>query len=229
MLTRREWVCLLLGAVFATAYQAWSSPEIQLELGQCRFGKAPDGTFYQSDYQTTNYLTPRCMSLGLADKFEKGGRIGWRVAYIVTGSIEARDNLFIRNDDGLRSIPCDPPNFVAGCHATMNGSGNMRGLSFSGTADLPLGPVTVTGEMGLLFFKSQFKATALPVDYVGQVMEVNEESKWWDTPTPMLGVSLRYGDVYIAARHYWPAEHRPLSLTDHSFTQLSVGLVFKLP
>jgi hypothetical protein len=228
MLTRREWVCLLLGAVFATAYQAWSGPELQLELGQCRFGKAPDGTFYQSDYHTSNYLTPRCASFGLADKFERGGRLGWRVAYLVAGSIEARDNTFIRNDDGLRNIPCDPGVTVAGCHATMNGSGNMRGVSFSLTGDLKLGPVTAIGEGGLLFFKSQFKATATPL-YPAPEMEVNEESTWWDMPAPLLGLTLRYGDVYVAARHYWPAGHRPLSLTDHSFTQLSVGLAFKLP
>jgi hypothetical protein len=104
----------------------------------------------------------------------------------------------------------------------------MRGVSFSLTGDLKLGPVTAIGEGGLLFFKSQFKATATPL-YPAPEMEVNEESTWWDMPAPLLGLTLRYGDVYVAARHYWPAGHRPLSLTDHSFTQLSVGLAFKLP
>lgn len=199
--------------------------DLSLEHGQCRFGAERDGTFWQSDYGRSNYMTPRCTSIALADKWEKGGRMGWRVAYLTTGDIEARDNAAVLNDLGIRNAPCSPSTGAwDGCVANFNGSGHMRGVSFSGTGDLKLGPITAIGEFGLLFFKSQFKATATPINYVGRVEEVNEESHWYDMPIPMMGLTLRYKNVFISARHYWPAEHRAISLTNHAFTQLSLGV-----
>lgn len=223
----RNLAFFLLGAAVMVIAQGIASPEVQLEHGQCRFGKERNGTFYENGQYTRNYLTPSCASIALADKWASGSRWGWRVAYIWTGAIQARDNV-AHIDEGNDSLPCNPPVDFGGCKATFNGSGRMRGVSFSGTGDLRLGPVTATAEMGFLFFKSQFKAVVTPIDYPGRVMEGNEESKWWDSPIPLAGLTLRYGNVYIAARHYWPAEHRALSLTDHSFTQISAGLAWKL-
>jgi hypothetical protein len=208
--------------------------EFQIEAGQCRFGLQTDGTFYQSNLYTRNYMTPRCTSLGLADNF-KAGPFGWRIAVLWTGQIEARDNIatFFDADAFQSGLTCNntpgTPGFARGCLVNVNAHGHTWGISFAGTYEQRFAVVTVMLESGFFFFRHSFHSHATHKDCTNcrYINDYDESSGPFTNPSPLLGVTFKVGHIYFAARHYWPAEHRALSLTDHSFTQLSTGLVVK--
>ncbi|HUQ25247.1 MAG TPA: hypothetical protein VM140_06220 [Burkholderiales bacterium] len=221
-------------ALLAFALPPAHALEYQAEIGQCRFGLEKDGTFYQSDRYYRNYMTPSCAALGIADKF-KDGPFGWRVAFVRTGYIEARDNITTAFDaDAFQpNLVCNnspnPPNGGRGCLANLNGNGNTWGFSFSATYEQRLGPLRAVIESGLFFFRHSFHNHPTQIDCTAcrPLGDYDESSGPFTNPSPLLGLTLKAGFLYFAARHYWPAEHRALSLTDHSFTQLSTGLAFK--
>ena len=220
---------LLLVAAAATA----EAHEIQFEWGQCRFGLERDGTFYQSDRYHQNYMTPGCGGIGIADRFTDGP-FGWRVAFLATRSIEARDNVATLFDqDAFRAnLVCHnasgPPGRGRGCIASFRGNGHTWGFSFSATYERRLGPIRAVAETGLFFFRHSMHAEAEHIDCTTcrKTGNYDESSGPFTAPIPLVGLTLRLGHVYAAARYYWPAEHRALSLTNHSFSQFSSGVIF---
>jgi hypothetical protein len=228
----RALLLLLLGVVAAPT----QAMELQGEWGQCRFGKERDGVFWQSDRHTQNYMTPYCATLGLTDRY-KDGPFGWRIGFVWAGFIEGRDNIAtLRDDDAfLKNLVCHdappPPERGAGCLASHNGFGHTWGFSFGPTYERRLfGPVKVVAEGALFFFRHNYKNHAQHVDCTTckPNPDYDQSSGPFADPIPMLGLTLRAYSLYFAVRYYWPGEHRPLSLTDHSFTQLSTGLAFRL-
>lgn len=216
---------LALAALALTAHAG----DVQVELGQCRFGQAANGTYYDKDYNHRNYLTPRCASIGYAAQFKEAPEWGYRFAFITSGSIEARNNVALSNDGRPITNPCSAAHPDA-CRINVNGSGRMDGISVSLTRTTYLGHgFRVTGEFGALFFEHFFKGNCDQMDLPAQHQQGggwDQVSKMGFSPSPMVGVTLGNGPVYVAARYYAPAVHRPgLSLTDHSFLQLSVGVV----
>lgn len=216
----------LAGFIVAIGFSGYGT-ELFTEAGQCRFGLEKDGNFYQQQRHTDNYMTPRCLSLGVADKFNDGPW-GWRASVQVAGKIEARDNV------AAIGIELVPPHFACdqatsfGCTSNFNGSGRTWGFTAGITNEQRLGFIRVIGESGLFFFTHRFRARQTNIDYApvgGANGEYDETSKLWDMPSPFLGLTLRYGDVYLAARHYWPTGHRALSLTNHEMNQIVVGVV----
>lgn len=193
------------------------------ELGQCRFGLAPNGTFYESDpgMDYKLYMTPRCGSVGIADKFGES-TFGWRLGYMRTGTIQARGNIARFGDDQNRQ-PCDPKTTI-GCKAIFNGSGFTEGVTASLTDEHKWGlGFSTVGEAGLFFFRHRFHATATGTDVEG-VWHADEKSSMKDAPSPFLGLMLKQGPIYFGMRHFFPMGHRSLSLTDHSITQYVLGV-----
>lgn len=234
----RDICWLILGLAVGIAIRAGMAGDVAIEYGQCRFGQS--GAYMDRSMEHHNYMTPRCASIAWSDRFSSS-QWGYRVAYIASGAIEGRDNDALLNDGQYYPQPCSDE-FFANCTAKFGGAGRMRGISVSLTKDfsLPYG-LTLRGESGLLFFEHYFNGYAKPVNFSGvtastwfggtpQKIEgapLNQRSNMWSSPpTPMLGVSLHYRSVYVAARYYLPATHRTLSLTDHSFTQLVGGLLW---
>jgi hypothetical protein len=220
-------LCLLLACLPARA------SELQTEFGQCRFGKERDGTFYQSNLYTRNYMTPRCASLAVADRF-RDGPWGWRIAFLWTGQLAARDNVatFFDEDAFRSNLVCNNtpgPGFARGCMVNIVGHGHTWGFSFAGTYEQRLGPLRLGAEAGLFFFRHSWHMTATHLDCstCRHINDYDESSGPFTDPSPLAGLTARVGPVYFAARYYWPAEHRALSLTDHSFLQLSSGLAWK--
>ena len=199
--------------------------ELFAEGGQCRFDDA-HGAFYHGDLPTHNYLTPRCGSIGLQDKFEDG-KWGWRIAYLESGSIKARDNIARQLDNSYETTaPCDTSTWI-GCHARINGSGYVYGFSFGITRELDVYKgLKVIPEGGLFHFRSVFRASIRAVDFNcgGCEWYVQEDSGWKAWPAPYAGLTLRYGHIYAAARYYWSSGHRALSLADLR-TQFSLGAI----
>lgn len=231
----RDLVCIILGALLALVFQAKSSPELQLEYGQCRFGVERDGMFYNSDLPHRNYMTPHCGGLALASKFG-ASRWGWRFAYFASGTIQAREN-WARVVDGSAETgkPCDTSVTWVGCHARFDGVGYMYGFSLGLTYEQPLGwGFSAIPEVGLLHFRSVFKTDIRPADYQKPDYEPAEihgvqDSGWSGTPAPYAGLMLSYSiakavRVYAGMRYYWPTDHRALSLTNHAITQIPFGL-----
>jgi len=207
--------------------------EFQIEAGQCRFGLQTDGTFYQSDRYTDNYMTPGCASLGFADKF-KDRSLGWRVALLWTGHIQTRDNIttFFDADAFQPNLVCQNnfgPNRARGCLVDVNAHGHTWGFVFSGTYEYRVGWLGMIGEAGLFFFRHSFQSHATHKDCTTcrPINDYDESSGPFTNPSPLLGLTVKVGSIYVAARHYWPAEHRALSLTDHSFTQFTGGVAWK--
>lgn len=207
--------------------------EFQMETGQCRFGLQTDGTFYQSNLYTRNYMTPGCSSLAIADRFKESS-FGWRIALVWTGQIEARDNIatFFDADAFQPNLVCQNnfgPNRARGCLVNVNAHGHTWGFALSGTYEYRIRWLLITSEAGLFFFRHSFHSHADHKDCTTcrYINDYDESSGPITNPSPLLGVTFKVGHVYFAARHYWPAEHRALSLTDHSFTQFSSGLAWK--
>lgn len=194
------------------------------EGGQCRFRTAEDGTFYQADRHTDNYMRPACFSFGVADKLK--GNFGYRLAFVGTGSIQARDNMAVNDETRYHyKGACALPSSEAGCPVRFNGAGDTYGISASFTYEQPLyGRLSAIAEAGLFYFQHHFKSEAQFVPCCNRQISYNETSNIWDQPSPLAGLTLKYRAVYLAARHYWPSDHRPLSLTNHSFWQLSAGV-----
>lgn len=211
--------------------------EAQLELGQCRFAAERDGVFYQADRYTRNYLTPRCASLGLAGRWGES-KWGWRLAVLVTGQIQARDNVTTLHDSemGRHDLACDPtpstPNH--GCLQRHTGSGSVRGISASLTRELFVhGPWSLSGEAGLFFHESRWASRPSHVDCNGCWQHPDYDAGQGSDmlkamPATLVGLTVRYGSVYFAARRYESPGGRPLSLTDGTFTQLSAGVAWRI-
>lgn len=220
---------ILVGAVLGfTAALGLSgrTAEVFSEVGQCRFALERDGTFYQSDRHTDNFMTPGCISLGLSGKWTDSEKWGWRTSFLSTGSIQARGNMAVNDELRGNTAPCDLSINEANCPVRFNGSGQTYGFTFGATFEQPLGyHLSLIGESGLFFFQHHFKAEGKFVDCCTRNISYNETSKLWDMPSPFLGMTLRYRDVYFAARHFWPSGHRALSLTNHEMNQFVVGVV----
>lgn len=227
MIRLRDLAFLVLGAAIAIFAQGLAAPELQAELGQCRYGVVPEGTFYQSDLHTDSYLRPACGGIALASKWNGSERFGWRVGALATGGISARDNVSTNDERAHAHIACVPPN-PDGCMVRFNGEGRTFGFTLGLTAEQPLAAhLSAIAEGGFFFFQHHFKAEAHPMGCgcTGQIA-YNETSKLFDSPSPFAGITLRYRDFYVAARHFWPTGHRSLSLTDFSMTQYVVGVAF---
>lgn len=220
---------ILLGAVIGFTAHGFASraTEFFVEQGQCRFGLERDGTFYQSDLYTRNHMNPGCASLGIQDKWKGFDKLGWAIRFTATGPIQARSNIAVNDETRGSLAPCNPSvTAEEGCMIEFSGEGRTQGISLGLTFEQPLASrLYVIGEAGYFFFQHHFKSEAQFIACCGRSISYNETSKFWDQPIPMAGVTLRYRDVYLAARHYWPGEHRPLTLTNNSFWQLILGAV----
>lgn len=239
----RDLALFLLGLLSAIVIASFAQKtELQLEYGQCRFDIERYGTFQQPDRYTANYLTPRCASLGLAGRFgsflgdRDSGRWGWRVALVVSGTIQARGNVATLYDDeaGRHDLACggghaDRNLDGRGCLARETGSGDVAGFSVSLTRAFSAGPIEIVPEAGLFFFRSRFHNHPTLVD----CGDCNPQSDYdagrrldiiSAPPDALLGAAVRRGSVYLAVRRYLPLGHRALSLTDNAFTQIAAGL-----
>lgn len=219
---------ILLGAVIGFTAHGFASraTEFFVESGRCNLGLERDGTFWQADQTTNNYMRPGCTSLGLADKWKGSERLGWRVSLLATGPIQARDNVATNDENRHIKTPCDMTVSEANCPVVFNGEGRTYGITAGLTAEQPLAAhLSVIGEGGLFFFQHHYKAEARFVDCCHRNISYNETSKLWDIPSPFIGVTLRYRAVYVAARHYWPSEHRALSQTNFGMKQLVLGVI----
>ena len=225
--------------------------DVTYEYGQCRFGQADSGTYYQSDKPHSNYLTPRCASVGIAFKMPERWSmpgVGWRAAALFSGSVEARDNLAPMNDGLYDPTPCSNAHW-ANCNSYFGGSGRMQGIQVSVTKERAIrGRWWAQGEVGLLFFEHFFNGYAKPADFDGEPMVrggyvqgvstrwedagLNQYSSIFNMPIPMIGASIGYGPAYFAARyHHAPnatelTSRAGLSITDHSVFQLTAGVRF---
>lgn len=218
--------------------------ELQLEYGQCRFGQATDGTYYDSRLDHTNYLTPRCAAIAYAAKFKPTTTWGYRVAFLQSGSVEGRDNRAQMNDGYYDPNPCSTQHW-ANCHSLFGGSGRMRGISVSLTKDQRIGRhLWARGEVGAMFFEHFFNGYAKPADFDGSSIVsagaiagtalkwegggLEQKSSMWNLPLPLVGMTVGYKGLYFAARHHFPVGREGLSITDHSFTQITGGVLIKL-
>lgn len=240
--------CFLAGFILAIGLSG-KATELLVEYGQCRFGKATDGTFYDSKMSPKLYLTPRCAEVGIAKKFA-GSSWGWRIGFLQSGSVESRDSRAPMNDGLYFSEPCSDEHWM-NCHSLFGGSGRMHGFSFAITKDKQLGGLWWTrGEVGVLFFEHFFNGYAKPQDYNGGAVvaagAINGTAQKWEggslhqasklpgMPVPRIGMSLGYGPLYISVRYnFAPGTfglpgHDGSSVTDHSFTQITAGLAVKL-
>lgn len=215
----------LFGVIVAVGLSGRTT-EVFSEYGQCRFGLAEDGTFYQSDRHTDNYMRPACAAVGVSDKWQGSERFGWRVSFLATGSINARGNMAVNDETRGVTTPCNLSVSEANCQIRFDGAGQTFGFAFAFTAEQPLAAhLSASAESGLFFFQHHFKSEARFEQCCGRTISYNETSKLWDVPSPFVGLSLRYRDLYVAARRYWPSEHRALSLTNHAFWQFTAGVI----
>lgn len=211
--------------LLAAAALNGDAAEVAVEAGQVRFGVERDGVFWQADQHTDNYLRPAALSLSVTDRWKNSENFGWRVSFLKTGNFAARGNVATPDDDAHNPGTCDP-NTGAHCHSSFDATGGIKAVSAGLTGEVPIyGHWSAILEGGLVFFKSSIAVTVTPLDYNAAVRRGEEHTRWTDTPSPLVGLTVRYRSVYFAVRKVWPAEHHALSLTDYSQTQVMLGLV----
>ena len=238
----------LAGGIVFNAIQGRSA-ELELELGQCRFGRAHDGTFYDSTMSPRLYLTPRCAELGIADRFS-GSPWGWRISLLTTGAVESRDSLAPMNDGYYDPNPCTDEHW-ANCHSLFGGTGRMQGISFAVTRRYDLGRQWwLQSEYGLIFFKHYFNGYAKPQDFHNDSVlaaglqtgtsdkweggSLNQSSRFPGMPVPRIGARVGWKRLYFAARYsFAPGTlglpgHDGSSVTDHSHLDLMIGIRISL-
>jgi len=207
---------LAFAALAAIPVRSWGF-ELQLEGGQCRLRVVHSDTFQNTDMHTDNYMRPDCGTVALANLWPTSHHFGWRVGFKVIGEIQARDNEAVNDEQAHHHAgTCTPPR-TFGCTIRFNGVGRTFGISTGLTGELPLtSRFKLVGEGGLFFFQHHFKADGTfptcPNCEHNRRIAYNETSKISSEPSPYLGLSLRWRDLYFAARHYWPTGHRTLSL-----------------
>ena len=227
---KEDFRALFTAALVALAASACSARaggiNLHLEAGQCEYARATDGTFYQSNLQTNNFLSPGCYSLGISGQFKQKPSWGWKVAYHDFGTIRAKTNVVTQRDEDAFQTwdQCDPET-KRGCKATMGGEGKNIGLSIALTKRVPLRGFDVITEGGLLFFRSEFHAYGCAWD-TGNVTYVNEHSPFSRLPALMGGIGVEKDNVYAMVRGFYSLGHREQSLTKHSVAQLVLGLRF---
>ena len=239
---------LLIGLVIGVAINASKSTELQVEFGQCRFSKAQNGTYYDQGMNPHLYLTPRCAEIALGGSFA-GSQWGWRAGFIASGSVESRDSRAWLNDGVIDPRPC--PIVWGNCQALFGGSGRMQGFSFTLTHDYQLGGKWwARGEGGMLFFRHYFNGYAKPEGFNSAILVqqgnysgtgpkwegsgLDQSSKWPGMPIPRIGGQLGYGPVYFSLRYnFAPGTmglpgHDGSSVTNHAFTEVTVGIALSL-
>lgn len=214
----------LVSAVGITSFAQQKGLEFRAETGNCNYGRSPDGMFYQSTQQTNNQLKPGCSAFSIAGLFDDVN--GWRIGFHDFGTIRARDNRFMRRDDEIRATtgPCDPAT-LSGCKGTMYGEGGMKGVSFSYTRRFPIKGIDVLGELGMLFFESDFHAWASKDEAPG-TLYATEKSSIFNRPDLVMGAGVRWKDFYVMGRKYTSLGHRAQSLTDNSVFEVTAGIAF---
>lgn len=216
---------IFIGFALAVGFMAKSQDSglsVHFEVGRCKHEAAKDGTFYQSNLQTNNQLQPSCFSLGLGGQFN--ALWGWKVAYHDFGTIRARDNHVTQRDvDAFKATASCNPSTKEGCTARMDGEGKNTGLSLALTRRVQMDGFQFVGEGGLLFFSSKFHAWAVAED-TGNVSYVDEHSPYSRVPALMGGVGVQWKQLYLMVRKAKSLGHREQSLTDHSLTQIVVGV-----
>lgn len=100
-MTRRDLICMFLGAVFAVASNSRGELRFEGAVGQCKYRLAEDTSWHYGvgPYFTNMELTPHCGQLGVL--WKPNDTFGLRFAYVDLGTVTAEN-----------SYPVDEPAYM---------------------------------------------------------------------------------------------------------------------
>ncbi len=134
---------------------------LEASVGQCKYGKANDGSWYKNGYSQTIDLNTRCASLGASQTIwpTPWGLLGWRAAYVDFGTASA-DTFVPVVDAEANSFPsgqnCNQQTY-SGCVGQFKQWGRARGVTFGPILENKIGPGTLGLEGGLFRYTSYWR------------------------------------------------------------------------
>lgn len=213
--------------------------EVSLGAGQCLYGLAHYGTFYQSDRYTNNYMHPTCWAGSYRDQFSPGywsgkfeslidAKLGFEIGWHDFGKAEGRGNRAVGDEEaGIPGLVCDPST-GRGCEAKFDTWGRVRGLELSLTGTWKWGGWFSRGKTGLLFYDMKTHSDVTYFD--GSKAEYHEYSGFLNRPAWGFGFAIGHKldkNWSVEAgftRWFWIGEHRQLSIVENDLTQFLVGM-----
>lgn len=189
-----------------------------LGVGLCRF-RDREGVFWQPYHAHQLDIRSTCGELGLSGDFSR--KFGWFLRYVPFGrqyiSSEAQS---LPDDDEARADRSYATLHRAECHGypnpencqyRWNGGGNMNGIALGFSRNLHRsGKFRLDNELGLLFYRLKWITAVHPYGCADNCAWRQRIEQWSDTieTTPMLGLTVRYGDIYAGWRVYLQTSNR---------------------
>lgn len=212
--------------------QKSETPALKLDLayGQCRYGKSPDGMWWQSDQENHSIYKDNCGEIGVSRKFASYPAFGWSVRYITLGRAHTRAIARTSMNDDYRNIDrtkdgrraeCQPRFNDDNCDYLWSGDGGASpGLNFALNADFAkLGAVTFEGEIGAYFYRMKWSEQIFPMGCHdgGCPWRNTVEQKTGYYISPMAGLTAKFPiwdrlSGFVATRYYFrTSQHVPIS------------------
>lgn len=243
----RDITLIVLGAAagFASAvsYNALSQQKVALDslleprpaleysaaAGQGRFGKSPDGMWWQSDHDNpSRYKDNRSFELGVAGRIT--GSYGWSIRYVSLGRAHTRAMARTSVGDDAKNIDRSKDGRRAACQSGFNednceyqwsgDGGPTPGLNFAIDYELvKIGRFSLEPEVGAYVYRMKWSEQVFPMDCTDTACpwRVTVEQKTGYYVSPMAGLTARFSlarnaSVFVATRYYLrTSQHVPIS------------------
>ena len=205
---------------------------VEAGAGQCQYGQAGKGIWWNDAYPTDIDLRTTCWQLGVS-RIEgqwRGLDLGWRAAYVDLGKYQADNQFALRDDEQFIMFDAATCVVATGHHCTGRGvmSGRTRGITLSGLTEKRVGDFTLGLEAGALIYHSRFDVTVTPTSGDGAW----SSRMVWGGPgiTPLIGATAHYGPLFASVRGYADVKaHEPKcqgcsGITDGLAWQAVVGI-----
>jgi hypothetical protein len=207
-------LAILLGlfTIFSSPSARASDLRYEASIGQCKYGKAQDGTWWKDGYQTETDLKTNCGSVGISQMvfdLPHASALGWRASYVDFGIARAHTFVPVR-DDQANDFPsganCDVTNNFSGCVGEYRQSGKARGFTLGPVLEKRFNAITVGIESGLYYYYSYWAVDAtipgpgtcptcapMPWSWDG--------ARGWHT-TWYVGAQVEYEGLFLRARRF---------------------------
>ena len=243
----RSALWFLAGLLVAIGITSYSQPESDLRMkvgfGECRFGKSPDGMWWQSDHENASQYKDHCGEIGISGKLNPV--FGWNLRYVNLGMARTRAlAVTFPDDDGSKR---DPSKDIhrAECQSAMNGDNCLykwdgagtpgKGLAFTIDREfLTWGPVKAFAEVGAFIYHLSWSEVVHRTDChdgdcPGRVT-VDQRSGYY--LSPVVGGEIQFAltkrsSLYAAMRFYLrTTQHTPVTAgVSGPVEQTSFGLI----
>ena len=190
--------------VFSESYAEESGKfRLEAQLGQCKYGLAPEGIWWNDSYPTSIDRRNACFQLGVSriEAKKDWADIGWRASYVDLGKLRADNQFAMRDDEQFEEF--DPHRCDLATQRNCVGRGvisqQARGLLLAGLVERDFGGVRLGLDAGGYLYHGRFKV-ALIQQGTGKEIAHLDWSGWRITPS--VGLTATYGVAFATIRGF---------------------------